>query len=71
MWYLLQSLLIFAVVASNIHWQWTPNRYVPHLLGIGLRPAVAEAVERIREQWSLELVDYDHAGNNDESKDNS
>jgi hypothetical protein len=62
-----QSLLIFAVCASNIHWQWTPNRYIPALLGIGL----AEAVERIREQWSLELVDYDHGGNNDESKDNS
>jgi hypothetical protein len=36
-----------------------------------LRAAVAEAVERSREQWSLELVDYDHAENNDESKDNS
>jgi hypothetical protein len=71
MWYLLQSLLIFAVVASNIHWRWTPNRYIPPLLGIGLRPAVAGAVERIREQWSLELVGYDHARNNDESKDNS
>ena len=71
MWYLLQSLLIFAVVASNIHWRCTPNRYIPPLLGIGLRPAVAGAVERIREQWSLELVGYDHARNNDESKDNS
>ena len=36
MWHLLQSLLIFAVVASNIHWQWTPNKYLPALLGIGL-----------------------------------
>jgi hypothetical protein len=26
--YLLQALIVFAVVASNIHWQWTPN---PHL----------------------------------------
>jgi hypothetical protein len=26
--YLLQSLIIFAVVASNIHWQWTPNTYL-------------------------------------------
>ena len=66
-WFLFQGLIIFAVVASNIHWKWTPNRYIPALLGIGL----AEEVERIREQWSLELVDYDHAGNNDESKDNS
>jgi hypothetical protein len=29
MWYLLQSLIIFAVCASNIHWQWTPNRSLP------------------------------------------
>jgi hypothetical protein len=24
---LLQSLIVFAVVGSNIHWQWTPNPY--------------------------------------------
>jgi hypothetical protein len=29
-----------------------------------LRPAVAEAVEHIREKWSLEVVECDHAGNN-------
>jgi hypothetical protein len=27
MWFLFQSLIIFAVVASNIHRQWTPNGY--------------------------------------------
>jgi hypothetical protein len=26
--YLLQCLIIFAVVASNIHRQWTPNPYL-------------------------------------------
>jgi hypothetical protein len=26
MWFLLQSLIIFAVVGSNIHWQWTEER---------------------------------------------
>jgi len=24
MWLLLQGLIMFAVVASNIHWHWTP-----------------------------------------------
>jgi hypothetical protein len=27
---------MFAVTASNIHWQWTPNPYIPALLGYGL-----------------------------------
>jgi hypothetical protein len=36
MWYLLQSLIIFAVCASDVHWHWTPNGYIPALLGIGL-----------------------------------
>jgi ABC-type transport system involved in cytochrome c biogenesis permease subunit len=34
--YLFQSLVIFAVVASNIHWQWTPNGYLAAGLGIAL-----------------------------------
>jgi hypothetical protein len=29
-WHLL---LIFAVVASNIHWHWTPNGYLAGILG--------------------------------------
>ena len=33
MWLLLQSLVIFAVVASNVHWHWTPNGYLAALLG--------------------------------------
>jgi len=33
MWFLLQSLIIFAVVASNIHWHWTPNTYLASVLG--------------------------------------
>jgi hypothetical protein len=36
MWFLFQSLIIFAVVASNIHWQWTPNGYLASLIGVGL-----------------------------------
>jgi len=32
MWFLFQSLIIFAVMASNIHWHWTPNGYLAGLL---------------------------------------
>jgi hypothetical protein len=32
-WYLLQASIIFAVVASNIHWHWTPSGYLPAMLG--------------------------------------
>jgi hypothetical protein len=35
-WLLFQFLVIFAVVASNIHWRWTPNGYLASLLGVGL-----------------------------------
>jgi hypothetical protein len=28
MWLLFQSTIIFAVVASNIKWHWTPNGYL-------------------------------------------
>jgi hypothetical protein len=31
--YLLQGLIVFAVVGSNIHWQWTEN-LVPAVLGL-------------------------------------
>ena len=36
MWFLFQSTIIFAVVASNIRWHWTPNGYLPAILGAGL-----------------------------------
>ena len=36
MWFLFQSTIIFAVVASNIHWHWTPNGYLAGLIGVGL-----------------------------------
>ena len=35
MWFLLQSLIIFAVMSSNIYWQWTPNGYLAGLIGAG------------------------------------
>jgi hypothetical protein len=36
MWFILQGSIVFAVVASNIAYQWTPNPYIPALLGGGL-----------------------------------
>ena len=38
--YLRQWLIIFAVVASNIHWQWTRNPYLAAGLGAPLAYAV-------------------------------
>src|SRR6185312_5161679 len=35
-WFLLQSVVMFWAIASNIHWHWTPNRYVPAICGICL-----------------------------------
>jgi hypothetical protein len=35
-WYLFQGLIVFAVIASNIHWQWTPNGYLASAIGAGL-----------------------------------
>jgi hypothetical protein len=46
--YLLQGLIVFAVVGSNIHWQWTPNPYVASGLGILLAWAVTCWIVRDR-----------------------
>ena len=36
MWFLFQGSIIFAVVASNIRWKWTPNPYLAGLIGVGV-----------------------------------
>jgi hypothetical protein len=41
MWFLLQSAIIFAVVASNLHWHWTENGYLAGLIGAVLAYGVA------------------------------
>jgi hypothetical protein len=48
MWYLLQSLIIFAVVASNIRWHWTPNGYLAGLIGVGLAYGLTAALGKYR-----------------------
>jgi hypothetical protein len=42
MFYLLQS--VFAVCASNIRWQWTPNGYLAGLIGVLLARGVTPLV---------------------------
>ena len=44
MWFLFQSLIIFAVVASNIHWHWTPNGYLAGFIGVGLAYGLTRAL---------------------------
>ena len=35
-WFLVQALIFFAVMASNIAWDWAPNPYVAALIGVAL-----------------------------------
>jgi hypothetical protein len=34
MWTLLQLAIVFAVMASNIEYNWTPNPHIPALVGV-------------------------------------
>lgn len=43
-WYLFQGSIVFAVVASNIHWQWTPNGYLASAIGMGVAFGVTAAL---------------------------
>jgi hypothetical protein len=59
--YTIQSLIIVAVVASNIHWQWTPNGYLASGLGILLAYAVTWLTVEFRDRfyrfgWSKRLI---------------
>ena len=65
MWYLLQSLIIFAVMASNTHWQWTPNGMVAAMIGTGAALLVTvglshliEMVRRLLTNVVAWLVDF-------------
>jgi hypothetical protein len=44
MWYFLQSLVMFAVLASNVHYQWTPNGYLAALIAMTTAWAVTRAL---------------------------
>ena len=48
--YLLQGLIIFAVVGSNIHWQWTSNPYLAAGIGVGLAWIATQAIVEWRDR---------------------
>ena len=52
MWFLLQSLIIFAVMASNIYWHWTENGYLAAVIA-GVAALVATGC--INELWAWKL----------------
>jgi hypothetical protein len=48
MWFLLQALVFFVVMASNIVWHWAPNAYVAALIGVGLAIGATQIVTGIQ-----------------------
>jgi len=54
--YVLQSAIIFAVIASNIHWQWAPNPYVAAIYAF----AAAFGVTTV--SWIADRVRYRRVG---------
>jgi hypothetical protein len=48
MWFLLQALIFFAVMASNIAWHWAANNYVAALIGVGLVIGATQIVTGIQ-----------------------
>jgi hypothetical protein len=51
MWLTFQSLIIFAVMASNIHWQWTPNPYLAGLLGVGAAYGLTAVITALADRY--------------------
>jgi hypothetical protein len=35
MWFLLQCVVMFLVLAANVHYGWTPNGYLSALIAVG------------------------------------
>ena len=47
-WFLLQALIFFAVMASNIAWDWAPNPDVAALIGVALAIGATQIVTGIQ-----------------------
>jgi hypothetical protein len=56
MWIGFQLAIIFAVIASNIHWQWTPNGYVAGLSGLVTAFLATVALSTILKLWRGEPI---------------
>jgi hypothetical protein len=48
MWFVFQGSIVFAFIASNIAWQWTPNRLIPPLFGFAIAWLLTAAWNRLR-----------------------
>jgi hypothetical protein len=46
-WFLLQSSIIFAVMASNIRYHWTPNPYAAGLIAASAAFAVTALINQL------------------------
>ena len=55
MWFLLQCVVIFAVMAANVHYGWTPNPYLAALLAIGAAWIITSSAVRDRALWLSRL----------------
>lgn len=59
MWMIFQCLVVFAVIASNIHYQWTPNAYLASLLGVAaafaLTAIIGSVLLRLRARHDLRI----------------
>ena len=47
MWFLLQGLIIFAVMSANIHWKITPNGYLASAIGAALAFGATAAINKL------------------------
>jgi hypothetical protein len=48
MFYLVQSVIIGAVMLHNHYYQWTPNGYLAGLIGVGLAWLFTQTIWRLR-----------------------
>jgi hypothetical protein len=48
LWRLVQALIVFAVMGSNIAYEWTPNGYVAAMAGVGVAFVVTWVYGRVR-----------------------
>lgn len=51
MWLILQLLIMFAFLASNVHWQWAPNSLVAGLVGFGVAYSVPWMLGKVLDFW--------------------
>jgi hypothetical protein len=47
------AIIMIAVVASNLYWQWTPDSEVAALMGFVAAAVATVAVKQLQLSWSL------------------